>query len=73
MFIESFYIYSRITVVSVSDLVPHALGDRPKRLELCDLMEHNPEPIVYTPVISRKIITICLRDKIPLEVKKGIS
>ena len=41
----------------MSDLVPHALGDRPKRLELCDLMEHNPEPIVYTLVISRKIMT----------------
>jgi hypothetical protein len=41
----------------LSDLVPHALGDRPKRLELCDLMEHNPEPIVYTLVISRKIMT----------------
>jgi hypothetical protein len=41
----------------VSDLVPHALRDRLKRLELCDLMEHNPEPIVYTLVISRKIMT----------------
>jgi hypothetical protein len=29
-----------------------------KRLELCDLMEHNPELIVYTLVISRKIMTI---------------
>jgi len=45
---------------TVSDLVPHALGDRPKRLELCDLMEHNPEPIVYTRVISRKTMTDCL-------------
>jgi hypothetical protein len=42
--------------VEVSDLVPHVFGDRPKRLELCDLMEHTPEPIVYTLVISRKIM-----------------
>jgi hypothetical protein len=41
----------------LSDLIPYALGDRPKELELCDLMEHNPEPIVYTLVISRKIMT----------------
>jgi hypothetical protein len=42
----------------MSDLVPHVLRDRLKRLELCNLMEHNPELIVYTLVISRKIMII---------------
>jgi hypothetical protein len=43
--------------MGMSDLVPHVLGYPPKWLELCDLIEHNPEPIVYTLVISRKIMT----------------
>jgi hypothetical protein len=27
---------------------------------LCDLIEHNPDPIVYTLIISRKIMTLCV-------------
>jgi hypothetical protein len=41
----------------LSGLVPHALGIAQKDLEFCDIMTQNPEPIVYTLVISRKIMT----------------
>jgi hypothetical protein len=41
----------------MSALVPHALGIAQKDLEFCDIMAQNPEPIVYTLVISRKIMT----------------
>jgi hypothetical protein len=44
--------------VYLSGLVPHALGIAQKDLEFCDIMAQNPEPIVYTLVISRKIMTI---------------
>jgi hypothetical protein len=42
----------RFGEVILSDLVPHVLGDCPKRLELCD-PERNPEPIVYACHISQ--------------------
>ena len=41
----------------MSGLVPHALGIAQKDLEFCDIIAQNPEPIVYTLVISRKIMT----------------